>query len=36
MKQDSLTDLALLNYNFKKERPVFTSGNYNVYVGTQN
>ena len=35
MKIESVTELALQNYTFKKEKPIFTSGQYNVYNGTQ-
>ena len=31
-----VTDTALENYSFKRDKPVFSNGNYNVYVGTQN
>lgn len=35
MKTESVTDIVLQNYSFKKEKPAFTSNNYTVYLGTQ-
>ena len=33
---ESITETTLSNYNFKRDKPIFTNANYNVYNATQN